>query len=834
MTTRRKALMLGVAAAWALAAPVAAAETIEFSVGAQPLGSALTEVARSAGLEVMFPADAVAGRRARAISGRRSITEALDLLLAGTGLAATIENGTIVVRDGGEIVVTGTRIRGAVIASPLISISSADMRVAGHATLTDVVTALPQNFGGGQNPGLGFNVPLASGENVGSGMSINLRGLGQDATLTLLNGRRLSFGGNRQAIDVSAIPVAAVERLEVVADGASALYGSDAVAGVANVILKRDYEGVTTSARFGASTDGGNVQQQYGIVAGTRWTDGGLIATYDYGRQSAILWRQRDYSADVNYGLSLYPELSHHSVVVSGHQGVGDLSISLDALYNRRSERRVYAVLADPTYPTFAVPGRTESLSLAPSIAMNVGRWSLGAFATYGFDHTRYGTDMLSGGSVTRTLRGCYCNTAWSAEANADGPLFTLPAGEVRAAFGAGYRVNDFHAYRTVGPVQDIDVSQEAYYAFGELSIPLVSPAQDIGLVHRLEFSAALRYENYPGVDKVTTPRLGLVYAPTPDIDLKASWGRSFKAPTLWQQHSGQIVDLRRASTAGGTGLPASATVLTVFGGNPALKPERASTWSVSAALHPEALPGLSIEISGFGIDYDERIVTPITQYARALSNPDFAEFVVRDPSAADITAAFGGREFVNRAGVPYDPTNVAAVIWNANVNAAWQKVRGIDMAARQRFDLGGETALVFSGSATWMKSRQKVSDGQPEMRLAGTAFNPPKFRMRAGASYTAPDFDLSAFVNHVGGVEQTRIVPAERLHGVTMIDLSSVYRLSGTGVFRNLVFSLSVANILNAKPDTFRPDYVLDAPYDSTNYSSLGRVVSAGLSKSW
>lgn len=834
MTTGRKALVLGIAAAWVLVAPVAAAEPIEFAVAAQPLGTALTEVARTAGLEVMFPADAVVGRRALAISGRRTLADALDLLVAGTGLTATIENGTIVVREGGEIVVTGTRIRGGAIASPLISISGADMRAAGHSSLTEVAAALPQNFGGGQNPGIGFNVPLASGENVGSGTSINLRGLGQDATLTLLNGRRLSFGGNRQAIDVSAIPVAAVDRLEIVADGASALYGSDAVAGVANIILKRDYEGLTTSARFGASTDGGNAQQQYGIVAGTRWAGGGLIATYDYGRQSAILWRQRDYSADVNYGLSLYPELSHHSVVASGHQALGDLTVALDALYNRRSERRIYAVLADPAYPTFAVPGRTESLSIAPSLKMDAGRWSLGVFATYGFDHTRYGTDMLSGGTVTRTLRGCYCNTAWSAEANADGPLFVLPAGEVRAAFGTGYRVNDFHAYRTVGPVQDIDVSQDTYYAFGELSIPLVSPAQGLRFAHRLELSAALRYENYPGVDKVTTPRLGLVYAPTRDIDLKASWGRSFKAPTLWQQHSGQIVDLRPASSAGGIGLPASATVLTVFGGNPGLKPERASTWSVSAALHPEALPGTSVEISGFGIDYDERIVTPITQYARALSNPAFAEFVVSNPSAADIAAAFDGREFVNRAGVPYDPSNVAAVIWNANVNAAWQKVRGIDVAVRQRFELGVDTGLILSGSATWMKSRQKVSDGQPEMRLAGTAFNPPKFRMRAGATYAAPEFDLSAFVNHVGGVDQTRIVPAERLHGMTMVDLSWVYRPSGSGVFRNLVFSVSVANVLNAKPDTFRPDYVLDAPYDSTNYSALGRVVSAGISKSW
>lgn len=835
MTTGRKALVLGIAAAWVLAAPVMAAEPIAFAVAAQPLGAALTEIARTAGLEVMFPADAVAGRRAPAIHGRRTLEDALDQLLAGTGLTATIENGTIVVREGGEIVVTGTRIRGAAIASPLISISGADMRAAGHTTLTDVAAALPQNFGGGQTPGLGFLVPQSSGENIGSGTALNLRGLGQDATLTLLNGRRLSFGGNRQAIDISAIPVAAVERLEIVADGASALYGSDAVAGVANVILKRDYDGVTTSARFGASTDGGNAQQQFGLVAGTRWATGGLIATYDYGHQSAVLWRQRAYTAETNDGLTLYPELEHHSIVASGHQALGsDITLGLDALYNWRRDRRTYAVSESPAVPRYAVPGHVESLTIAPSLTVGAGRWSLAAAATYGFDRTHYGTDMIAAGVATPTLRACYCNTAWSAEVNADGPLFRLPAGDARLALGAGYRVNDFHAYRTVGPAQDVDVSQDAYYAFGEFSLPLVAPEQGLGLVHRLTLNAAVRYEKYPGIDSVATPRFGIVYAPTPDLDLKASWGRSFKAPTLWQQYSGQIVDLRPASTAGGTGLPASATVLSVFGGNPGLKPERASTWSVSAALHPEALPGTSIEISGFGIDYDERIVTPITQYARALSDPVFAEFIVENPSAADIAAAFADREFINRAGADYDPANVVAVIWNANVNAAWQKVRGVDVAARQRFDLGADTVLVLSGSATWMRSRQKISQTQPEMRLAGTVFNPPKFRARGGASLAAGTFDLSAFVNHIAGVDQTRIVPAERLHGMTTLDLSLLYRPAGGGLLGGLELSLSAMNAFNAKPDTFPPALILDAPYDSTNYSALGRVVSFGISKSW
>src|SRR3546814_13026068 len=89
-------------------------------------------------------------------------------------------------------------------------------------------------------------------------------------------------------MDVSAIPVSAVERIEIVADGASAIYGADAVAGVVNILLKPDYDGVSTMARIGASTDGGHVQQQYGLLGGRAWKSGGFLAAYDPTLSSSI------------------------------------------------------------------------------------------------------------------------------------------------------------------------------------------------------------------------------------------------------------------------------------------------------------------------------------------------------------------------------------------------------------------------------------------------------------------------------------------------------------------------------------------------------------------
>src|SRR3546814_5413510 len=73
----------------------------------------------------------------------------------------------------------------------------------------------------------------------------------------------------------------------------------------------------------------------------------------------------------------------------------------------------------------------------------------------------------------------------------------------------------------------------------GEANIPVVGPAQQLALVNRLTVTAALRYEDYPGMGRVTTPKLGLVYEPVRNIAIKASWGRSFKAPTMYQQYVG-------------------------------------------------------------------------------------------------------------------------------------------------------------------------------------------------------------------------------------------------------------------------------------------------------
>ncbi|MBL4838703.1 MAG: TonB-dependent receptor [Kordiimonadaceae bacterium] len=132
-----------------------------------------------------------------------------------------------------EIVITGSHIRGARSASPVFLYGRQDIEQTGVSTVPQFIQTLPQNFGGGisENGGAG---------NVNGGSGINLRGLGNDSTLVLLNGRRLAPAGVGNFVDISMIPLSAIERIEVLTDGASAIYGSDAVGGVVNFRLRDD------------------------------------------------------------------------------------------------------------------------------------------------------------------------------------------------------------------------------------------------------------------------------------------------------------------------------------------------------------------------------------------------------------------------------------------------------------------------------------------------------------------------------------------------------------------------------------------------------------------
>ncbi len=258
---------------------------IAFDIPEQSLAASLTDYARQSGVTVLFPYAELAQIQAPALRGRYRPAEAIDLLLARSGWRANAERSgaiRLVEQDhpqrraaadeavatsnaqavserpadtsSEEIVVTGTRIRGAPPAGAnVITLDRDYIEESGQSTLAGVLQTLPQNFAGSQNEGTQNNTTIP-GRNIAFASTVDLRGLGADATLTLVNGRRLAPAGFGNFVDVSAIPLAAVDHVEILPDGASAIYGSDAVGGVVNIILRSDFDAQELALRYGDVT----------------------------------------------------------------------------------------------------------------------------------------------------------------------------------------------------------------------------------------------------------------------------------------------------------------------------------------------------------------------------------------------------------------------------------------------------------------------------------------------------------------------------------------------------------------------------------------------------
>lgn len=831
----------------------------DYHLEAQDLGSALRAVGRLSGREVMFAADAVPGKKAPRLDGTFTPEEAIVALLKGSGLGVELRDGGFLIlgrraapeaqigeaASKPDIVVTGTRIRGALPSSPTITQTEEQIRNSGINSLGDYVRSLPQGFSGGQNPGVVFGVTGETNQNLSSASSINLRGLGQDATLTLLNGHRLAFNGAQQAIDISAIPLAAVDRIEIITDGASAIYGSDAVGGVANVLLKRSYDGVSATARFGASTDGGNVQQQYSIVAGATWSNAGFMATYDYEHDTPVISDQRSYTSGTYRSTTLLPFQRHHSAILTGYLDLGDtVTASFDALYSSRAST-TFQPLSANGYLALGYRRRpfVRSFSISPKIEWQLPQdWLATLLVTYGEDKTDVDTRLYASSALNFASVGFYRNRSTIIEANAEGPVFALPGGDVRLAVGGGYRSAGLDAdLSTVRPpvtTQAVDFSENrrSYYGFGEIYLPIISPDQQVAWISRLSLSGAVRYEDYPGIARIATPKLGAVYAPSRDLDLKFSWGRSFKAPTLYQQNLGYTVQAVPTTAFGSAAYPANAAALYLSGGNTELKPERALTWAASVAVHPTVVPALKLEASLFHIRYRNRITQPITSTNGLLTNPIYQSLVTLMPNMAEIDEAVQGSSsgVQNNTAFPYDPANVVAIVDSRYLNVARQTLRGVDISANYRADFG-EASLTFTGAASYLHSRQVLTPTSPAAPLAGTLFNPPHWRGRAGLIWEDGPLTLSVYGNVIGGVTDNRLATETRVDGMKTLDLTTRYRsIADEGLFSSIDVTLSALNILNDKPSQISTSAAFYPSYDSTNYSVVGRFVSFSITKHW
>jgi outer membrane receptor protein involved in Fe transport len=313
------ALLASSAAVLTSTAPAALAQAQpamrSYDIPAQDLGDALRKYSAISGREIVAASSLVAGKRSARVEGRLAADVALSRLLAGTGLTAELVEGRLVVRTGNgdaadrastddpareDIVVTGSRIRGTgPVGSPVATIDRDALDRSGRATLAEFVQTIPQNFSGGPaEANVGTSARGNAASNIGYGTGINLRGLGPGSTLTLFDGTRPALGGSSGAFaDISMIPSIAVERLEILTDGASAIYGSDAVAGVVNLRFRGRFDGAETRLRAGTA-DGDYGEVQIAQITGTGWGTGHLVLAGEFYRRGRLGSEERAFASE--------------------------------------------------------------------------------------------------------------------------------------------------------------------------------------------------------------------------------------------------------------------------------------------------------------------------------------------------------------------------------------------------------------------------------------------------------------------------------------------------------------------------------------------------------
>ncbi len=304
---------------------------LHYRIAAGSLNDVLHAFARQSGSQLLYPPEQAAGRRSAGLDGRYSPPQAMAILLRGSGMhAEAVASATYVLRPTrparparlaalpripaahgptrlGAIEVTGTHIRRTVLetAAPLTVIDRAQIEHSGYQTLFELLRA---------QPGIRVNntpVAMADGsayENNGlsgaiGAAAVDLHGLGPTATLFLIDGQRMAGYGLAQGefglvSDLDSIPLALVERIEVLRDGASAVYGSDAMAGVVNIILRKRFEGVALDGNTGISTHGDAGQHRGTATFGTATAGGGhLLLSIDDLQRSSLLGNQRGWVA---------------------------------------------------------------------------------------------------------------------------------------------------------------------------------------------------------------------------------------------------------------------------------------------------------------------------------------------------------------------------------------------------------------------------------------------------------------------------------------------------------------------------------------------------------
>jgi iron complex outermembrane recepter protein len=720
-----------------------------------------------------------------------------------------------------EFVVTGSHIRGGVApASSIIIIDKEEIRRSGYASVRELINSLPQNYAGGMAESTTTVPTIDANRNVGATTTLDLRGLGAGSTLTLLNGHRLAPNGEGYAVDVSSIPLSAISRVEILTDGASAVYGSDAVGGVVNIILDSTFERAETQVQYGGVTTGHMTETRVSQTFGNNWSSGHALGTFEYYQRDPLLARDRGFASAAPPTFYFTADQHRSSAVLHVDQKLATATTGFaDVLASEQTK------ILNTVFNTIQ-HDRQRTLSADAGINRQLPRdWLVELSGQYGrqTDHQR-ALPLPPQVAVEADFR----NDIVAADLKLDGPLMNLPGGALKMALGAGFRRESI---ATQGGGID-SASRNAKSVYLEMSVPLVGADNALSAVRHLDLTLAGRVEHYSDFGTTTNPKVGLVWVPNENLQVRGTWGTSFKAPALFDKYgsiTAVIFDL--PDSAGAT------RSLISLGANRDLGPEKADTWTLGSDYRPPFIPDLTVSVTYFDTVYRNRITTVDPDIFNILPNQAiYPTAVLRNPPLALVNSTLANASEVINAVGAFDPSEIAAIVRDVPLNVAQYRTNGMDMLLRfSKLTRAGQ--LVGSVNATYyLKADQQVTTESPVVTRLNRLFYLPSFRYRASGGWIRAPWSLAASVNYTKRYINDSVDPAEVIGAYTTVDaqvsFAPVSLWDGS-----LRISLSALNIFDEEPPKVSTPLFpgnTQFGFDAANSNPIGRFLTLQVSKRW
>jgi iron complex outermembrane recepter protein len=876
-----------------------------------------------------------------------------------TGAAASAPNVL------SEVVVTGTLIRGeaAPIGSTLTTLSPADIAESGTTNFANLMATVPMLNS--------FNIAPQGGEFLSGGSSVpGIHDLPGTATLVLIDGHRAVGDSPLLSVpDPSDIPSIAIRSIQVLPTGGSAIYGSDAVAGVINILLRTNFNGEETSVTYGKASpyNSDSIEQLFGRT----WNSGSFMLAASYDANSDLLDEDRSFYTPEPAGLQFTPTYTcgnpnveigtqtyggpglepgplracnpgatadiyfpqrKYAVLTTVRQHIGSrLLLSFDGKYtdslmkdqtgteaidNGTNKTGQPIITLPDTNPYFYQPpggtATSEQVMMSTAAAgfpsphttyrSKSGMVDLGALYNLGHSWTIDGdldyswssssTQNPNGGFNTTYLDDAINSTNPSTALNpfgttnstvaaeildsplfflasqaqyvgnvkANGNLFELPAGVVKLAVGAQ---DGYYGYSGSNPIGDpgfpgfsdnfVDVNRRFYGVFAEVDAPIVSSANALPGVKKLDVSIAERHDRYSDIGGTTNPKFGINWTPFGDFILQATYGTSFHAPQLADEYG---IDTRATGGTLGTAppgytLPPGTPFLTAgIAGGRALEPELAKTSTFGFNWTPTYVPGFQADVSYFMIHFSNQVEIP--SGSSLFTNPFLeSRFVTLNPTGnpadpfapltpAQIASVLGGIRLIGFLDtIPL--TSLYEIIDERRANIGATEDNGFDFDFTYHRPVPGGVLLSgLSGEyitkyetnegagSPWVNN---LTNGQSYFTSDTSAYNVIPWRVRATLGWQiGPDFLTQAAVNYTGHYNYGYTNSAGKSAIEWVGEFTTVDWLAQYYFPHDLKVQLNVYNVLNQAP----PLVEIAGGFVPESADPLGRLIQLTLVKKW